>query len=179
MELPQGIDMAATTTPYYRSSYVFVTRKGTHRPQSLDDPFLQKATVGVHLIGDDGANSPPAHALSNRGMIANVRGYSIYGDYRSPNPPANLIQAVARGDIDVAVAWGPLAGYFAKISAVPLEITRIHPDAEPPLQFVFDMAMGVARSNAALRDELNRVIAKNKPAIDQILRDYGVPLEKR
>jgi len=90
-------------------------------------------------------------------------------------PPADLINAVSKGDVDVAIAWGPLAGYFAHASKVPLQISRVHPDEEPPFPFVFDMSMGVARSNTALRDELNRVIAENQPAIDAILRDYSVP----
>src|SRR5829696_6870562 len=119
MGLPSGLEQAATTDPYYRSSYMFVTRQGTHQPASFDDPFLTTAKVGVHIIGDDFSNSPPAHALTNRGLIENVRGYSVYGNYRSPNPPAALIAAVSNGDVDVAIAWGPLAGYFARTSKVP------------------------------------------------------------
>jgi mxaJ protein len=176
MGLPTQLALAATTAPYYRSSYVFVTRRGSHRPASFDDPYLATATIGVHLIGDDFANSPPAHALSARNIIHNVRGYSVYGNYQQPNPPAALITAVADGGIDVAVAWGPLAGYFAKVSAVPLQLTRVHPDEEFPFPFVFDISMGVAHANDALRDELDDVIAAHRPAIDAILRDYGVPL---
>src|SRR5687768_1107049 len=94
MGVPARFEMTRTTAPYYRSSYVFVTRQGSHQPASFDDPFLATATIGVHLIGDDFANSPPAHALSARGLIDNVRGYSIYGDYKLPNPPAELVRAV-------------------------------------------------------------------------------------
>jgi mxaJ protein len=176
MGVPARFEMTRTTAPYYRSSYVFVTRQGSHEPSSFDDPYLATATIGVHLIGDDFANSPPAHALSARGLIDNIRGYSIYGDYNLPNPPAELIRAVGDGGIDVAVAWGPLAGYFARSSAVPLQLTRVHPDEEPPFPFVFDMAMGVARSNEALQHELDGVIAKRRADIEQILREYGVPL---
>ena len=175
MGVPKGLAMAQTTHPYYRSSYVFVTRRGGHEPVSFDDPYLATATIGVHLIGDDFANSPPAHALSARGLITNVRGYTVYGDYKQANPPATLIHAVADGGIDVAVAWGPLAGYFAKTSAVPLQLTRVTPDEEPPFPFVYDVSMGVARSNDALRAELDRVIVERKPAIEAILGDYGVP----
>jgi mxaJ protein len=176
MGVPSELEMTRTTAPYYRSSYVFVTRREAQAPASFDDPYLARATIGVHLIGDDFANSPPAHALSARGLIHNVRGYSLYGDYRQPNPPAALVSAVADGTLDVAVAWGPLAGYFAASSAVPLQLTRVRPDEEPPFPFVFDISMGVARSNQSLRDELDRVIVARRPAIEEILRDYGVPL---
>ena len=176
MGMPSRMEQAATTRPYYRSSYMFVTRSGTHQPASFDDVFLRTAKVGVHIIGDDMSNSPPAHAMSNRGLIENVRGYSVYGDYRSPNPPAELITAVSNGDIDVAIAWGPLAGYFARASKVPLRLSRVHPEQEPPFPFVFDMSMGVAHANKGLRTELDRVIAENQPAIDAILRDFAVPI---
>ena len=174
--VPADFEMTRTTLAYYRSSYVFVTRRGTPTPSSLDDPYLATATIGVHLIGDDFANSPPAHALSARGLINNVRGYSIYGDYKRPNPPADLIQAVADGAIDVAVAWGPLAGYFARASTVPLQLTRVLPEEEPPFPFVFGMAMGVAHSNQVLQRELDLVIEHRHADIEKILRDYNVPL---
>jgi quinoprotein dehydrogenase-associated probable ABC transporter substrate-binding protein len=176
MGLPTEMEMAATTRPYYRSTYVFVTRDGSHQPASFDDPYLSTTLIGVHMIGDDGNNTPPAHALSRRGLINNVRGYSVYGDYKSPDPPADLIKAVSKGDVGVAVAWGPLAGYFAKQSAVPLRLTPVTPPEEPPYQFQFEISMGVARSNKALLAELNDVITQSQPSIDAILRDYGVPL---
>lgn len=175
MGLPTGFEAARTTQPYYRSSYMFVTRRGTPQPSSLDDPYLARAIIGVHLIGDDFANSPPAHALSARGLIRNVRGYTVYGDYKRPNPPADLIDAVADGSIDVAVAWGPLAGYFVKHAAVPLQLTRVIPEEEPPFPFVYDVSMGVARPNDALRAELDAVITRHRAAIDRILDDHGVP----
>src|SRR5688572_26673811 len=176
MGVPAGLEMARTTAPYYRSSYVFVTRRGSHQPASFDDPYLATATIGVHLIGDDFANSPPSHALSARGITDNVRGYSIYGNYRQPNPPAALIDAVAGGAIDVAVAWGPLAGYFARTARVPLQLSRVRPDEEPPFPFAFDIAMGVARTNHALQQELDGVIERRRSDITRILRDYAVPM---
>ena len=103
---PSNIEMMGTTRPYYRSVYVFVTRADAPAVTSLDDPALRQGKVGVHLIGDDGFNTPPAHALSRRGIVETVRGYSIYGDYAKPNPPARIVEAVASGEIDVAVVWG-------------------------------------------------------------------------
>lgn len=177
--VPAELEMAATTRPYYRSTYVFVTRAGEQVPASLDDPFLKRALIGVHLIGDDSANSPPAHALSARGIIDNLRGYSIYGNYAEPNPPARLIRAVADREIDVAVAWGPLAGYFARRYATPLHLSPVTPRHAPPYRFEFDMAMGVARDNTTLLGQLNHIIASRRARIDAILRSFGVPLVAR
>jgi mxaJ protein len=174
--VPSHFEMAATTRPYYRSSYVFVTRTGDAVPASFDDPLLKHLSIGVHLIGDDGANTPPVHALSNRGIIKNVKGFSIYGDYRTPNPPAALVAAVARGDVDVAIAWGPLAGYFIRRQRLDLELTPVSPQFDPPsLPFVFDIAMGVARGNTALLDEMGRFVEEHRRELDAILLEYNVP----
>ncbi|QQN65040.1 substrate-binding domain-containing protein [Bradyrhizobium diazoefficiens] len=178
MGLPAGYDLAETTKPYYRSTYVFVTRQDQHLDlSSLLDQRLHHLVIGVHLIGDDGNNPPPAQALGERGIVENVRGYSIYGDYRQPDPPARLIEAVENGDIDVAAAWGPLAGYFAQRSPVPLTVTPIR-DYErfAPQQFQFAIAMGVRKGDGALRDRLNAFIDEHRSEITALLRSYGVPL---
>jgi quinoprotein dehydrogenase-associated probable ABC transporter substrate-binding protein len=175
--VPSSFERASTTIPYYRSTYVFVTRRDRHiAVASFDDPLLRRLKIGVQMIGDDFTNTPPAHALSKRHIIQNVHGYSVYGDYRQPNPPARIIDALAKGDIDVAIAWGPLAGYFARKSAVPLDVTPVSPQIDLPfLPFVFDISMGVRRGDNALRDELNTIIARRKGEIDRILDQYGVP----
>ena len=117
--VPSSFERASTTIPYYRSTYVFVTRRDRHiKISSFDDAVLRKLRIGVQMIGDDFTNTPPAHALSKRNIIQNVRGYSVYGDYRQPNPPARIIDALVEGDVDVAIAWGPLAGYFARKAPV-------------------------------------------------------------
>ena len=175
--VPTGMDMVLRTVPYYRSTYVFVTRTDRHLDvHSFDDPILRRVRVGVQLIGDDGTNSPPAHALSNRGIIQNVKGYTVYGDYATDSPPARIIDAVARGDVDVAVAWGPMAGYWARRSPVPLTLVPVEPQIDLPfLPFVFDIAMGVRRGDTTFRASLDTVLTRRRPDIQRILDSYGVP----
>nr|WP_245315642.1 substrate-binding domain-containing protein [Bradyrhizobium yuanmingense] len=178
MGVPADYDLVETTKPYYRSTYVFVTRQDRHLDlASLLDPRLHELAIGVHLIGDDGNNPPPAQALGQQGIVDNVHGYSIYGDYREANPPARLIEAVESGKIDVAAAWGPLAGYFAKGSPVPLTVTPIQDyEGFAPQQFQFAIAMGVRKGDHALRDRLNAFIDTHRSEIASLLRSYGVPL---
>jgi mxaJ protein len=105
---PAGMERLSTTQPYYRSGYVFVTRTADHLAlASLDDPRLHDLTIGVQLIGDDGANSPPVHALARRGVVGNLRGYTVYGNYANPNPAGRIVGAVAAGEVDIAIVWGP------------------------------------------------------------------------
>ena len=175
--VPSSFERTRPTIPYYRSTYVFVTRRDRHlKITSFDDPQLRRLRVGVQLIGDDGVNTPPAHALAKRGIIKNVKGYSVYADYRQPNPPARIIDAVASGDVDVAVAWGPMAGYFAHREPVALEIRPVSPQIDLPfLPFVFDISMGVRRGNDGLRERLNAIIERRRGDIDRILAEFGVP----
>jgi quinoprotein dehydrogenase-associated probable ABC transporter substrate-binding protein len=177
MGVPSSFEMALTTRPYYRSTYVFVSRRDRGvRVASFDDPALRRLKIGVQILGDDYANAPPAHALAARGMVDNIVGYTVYGDYRRDNPPAEIVHAVARGDVDLAVVWGPLAGYFAPREPVALALTPVSPQIDLPfLPFVYDISMGVRRGDTALRDELDRILERRRRDIDAILDRYGVP----
>jgi mxaJ protein len=173
-----GTDHVTSSRPYYRSTYVFVTRASAPlRGLTLDDPRLRAATVGVQMIGNDSMNSPPAHAIASRGMTDNVRGFMIYGDYSRPNPPAAIMEAVERRQVDVALVWGPLAGYFAHRSPVPLRLEPVTPANDPPWRMAFDISMGVRRGNTALLAEVNDALEREQAPIRRILEAYHVPLE--
>jgi mxaJ protein len=172
------LDMIATTRPYYRSTYVFVSRRDRKLGfSSLQAPELRTLKIGVHLIGDDGANTPPADALAVRHIVDNVKGFMIYGDYRQDAPPARLVDAVERGEVDVAAVWGPLAGWAAKRSPVPLQLVPItDTEAFRPLLFQFAIAMGVRKGDTALAGRLDAIIAKRRDDIRALLERFGVPL---
>jgi quinoprotein dehydrogenase-associated probable ABC transporter substrate-binding protein len=177
MGMTSGAERVLTTKPYYRSTYVFVFRKDRHLAiKSLDDPALRTLRIGVQLVGDDYANTPPVHALSRRGITGNLVGFSVFGDYSQENPPARVIDAVISREVDLAVAWGPLAGYFAKRSPVPLEIVPVSPAIDPPgLRFVFDISLAVRTEDGALKERLDSILERKKSDVDHILRDFGVP----
>jgi mxaJ protein len=183
--MPFRMDAVLTTKPYYRSTYVFVTQRARHLDiRSFDDPRLKTLRIGVPMIGDDGANAPPAHALARRGIVANVVGYSVYGDYRQESPPSQLIAAVARGDVDVATAWGPLAGFYAGREGVPLDLAPVAPVAPAApeqdgptarLPFAFDISMAARRGDVARQAMLDAFIMRRRAEIDRILSDFHVP----
>lgn len=177
MGLPSRNDMALTTRPYYRSTYVVVARGGApHRIRSFDDPALRDLRIGVQLIGDDYANSPPAHALARRGLVRGLVGYTVYGDYGEPNPPARVITAVARGEVDIAFAWGPMAGYFVRRSQTPLTLTPLAAERDDPgLPMTFAISMAVRPGDLALRAALDQLIVRRRSAIAAILAAHGVP----
>jgi len=175
MGTASGVEMVLTTKPYYRSTYTFVSKTSAPDIRSLDDPRLRNVKIGVQLIGDDFNNTPPAAGLTRRGIVRNVRGYTVYGDYREANPPSRIVRAVEKGEVDVALVWGPLAGYFAKRSPVPLRVVPISPRSDGRLPYTFDISMGVRHSDKAFRDSLDQVIVRRRSEIDRLLAEYGVP----
>jgi mxaJ protein len=176
MGLPTAVERVLVTRPYYRSTYVFVSRRGTPKLASMDDPALRRLRVGVQMIGNDYTSSPPAHALAARGIVANVSGYSVLGDYTEPAPASRIVRAVGEGEVDVAVVWGPLAGFFAPRQRTHLVL---HPVSAPPdlafLPFAFDIGMAVRRGETALKQRLDAVIVRRRGEIDALLARYGVP----
>ncbi len=174
-----ALDMIDTTKPYYSSDYVFVSRAADQMTfTSIEAPELRHLRVGVQLIGDDGTNTPPAHALGLQRIVDNVTGYTVYGDYAEDSPPSRIVKAVATGEIDVAAVWGPLAGFYASRSSVPLRVVRIT-DTEKyrPLAFRFPIAMGVRKGDDDMKRRLDQVISQHREEISELLKEFGVPLD--
>jgi quinoprotein dehydrogenase-associated probable ABC transporter substrate-binding protein len=173
MGVPASFELTLNTRPYYESTYVFVSRRDRQlHLQSLDDPRLRTLTIGVPLPGEDYADVPPVDALATRHIVSNLRGYTLTGDYSQPNPPAALIDAVTHGDVDVAIAWGPLAGFFAARSSVPLEVVPIAGN-DPGLRFA--IAVGVRRGNQKLQRRVNDTLARKAADVDALLVRYHIP----
>jgi quinoprotein dehydrogenase-associated probable ABC transporter substrate-binding protein len=177
MEAPAGLDMAGATKPYFRSGYVFVTRKGSGLDDisSLADPRLKKLKIGVNVYTSDAENSPPAMALSRYGVVGNLVGYSTFFDDR--NRPEDIVNAVIKKDVDLAIAWGPLAGYYAKSSPVPLVLTPLPPkDSLSDFPFQYDIGIAVRRRDKEFKDSLEAVLTRRQPEVQAILKEYAVPL---
>jgi mxaJ protein len=154
-----------------------VSRRGEYpHLRSLDDPRLRRLRIGVHPIGDDFANSPPAHALSARDLVRNIVGSSVLGDYSQPASPARIVDAVAGQEVDVALVWGPLAGYFAGHAWPPLDVSPIGAAPDGPWRpFAFDISMAVRKDDVARQRALDAFIVRQRERIDRLLTTYGVP----
>jgi ABC-type amino acid transport substrate-binding protein len=158
-----------TTKPYYRSTYVFVY--GARPLQSFESPELKTLRIGVQLPGNDGAATPGGYALAAKGVVDNVHGYPIYGEHPAAE---RIVEAIARGELDAGVVWGPAAGAFAR--AYKLQVSRAKaPQELASMPFEFSIAIGVKRGNKELRDQLDAALARRKPEIDAVLDDFAVP----
>ena len=91
---------------------------------------------------------------------------------------APLLYRLEGRKIDVAIVWGPAAGYFVKNQRVPLAMVPV-PSGKGDLPFEFDIAMGVKIGNDALKAQLEKVLGTKQAEIAKILKDYGVPVIDR
>ncbi|HVH67387.1 MAG TPA: quinoprotein dehydrogenase-associated putative ABC transporter substrate-binding protein [Gemmatimonadales bacterium] len=178
IQAPVGLDPVATTKPYYRSTYYFVYRADRGiQLRSLNDTILKHLKIGVNIIGYDYTNTPPAHALSARGIV----GLTGFGNFLNPAPdadhPQDIINAVAKDSIDVAIVWGPLAGYWVKRAPTALTMVAL-PDSDPVsgMPFSFKMAMAVRHRDKEFRAQLDSVITRRHADIVRVLEEYNVPL---
>jgi mxaJ protein len=177
IEIPKGYDLVTWTKAYYRSAYVlaYPTGKGL-QITSLDDPALRQVKrIGVHM------STPPYDVLGDRGLQDSVVTYMTMYDHRDPDlsrRPTRLLEDLAAGKVDVAIAWGPLVGHFAKVSQrgggpaltlVPLQDDKVIP-------MTFEMSMGVKKGDQALKAKLEEAIDRRQAEIRQVLEDFGIPL---
>jgi mxaJ protein len=169
--VPTGVSNVLVTDPYYVGAYALAFR-GERVPglSGLDDPRLRTLRIGLPLVGLDAIPAPPGRALARRGIFDNVVGFPVIG----PHPVAErMIEALASGDIDVAIVWSPQAGYFGRRQRVRLTILPLESTARDP-SHEFAIAMGVRPGDVALQRALNASLARLRPQIDAILRDYAV-----
>lgn len=169
--VPVDFHRVRPTKPYFTASYAFVQPAGTVAPiTSFDDASLRGKRIGVQLVGNDGANTPPMTELARRGITNNLKGYMVFGDWSKPDPLLPVVEGVARGDVDLSVVWGPVADYYAARQTPPLRVT--HVDNVPDM--TFSISMGVRKSDASLADEINRSLDRRQADIRKILADYHI-----
>jgi mxaJ protein len=175
MDVPSGFSLVLATKPYYRSTYVFVYAKNKNLDlHSFDDPALHQLKIGLVALGQDGASTPPAHALGQRGIVANIVGFPLSDP--DAGPSGKIIAAIASGEIDVAIVWGPYAGYFAKQQPVDLAVVPVAPDDPPLLPLAYDMSIGVRPGDTAWKEHLEGILDRRHDDIQKILEAYGIPL---
>lgn len=162
-----------TSLAYYRSGYVFVHREdGPVEVESLDDPELRELRIGVQIAGRGVA--PPTLALANRGLLDQQVG--LAPPWEEPQPLGHLVDAVVKGEVDLAIAWGPVAGYFAQQHSVPLAVVPVSPQIDQPfVPLVSSISIAVRPEDEPLRDALNGAIAAAWQKIGAVLSEYGVP----
>jgi ABC-type amino acid transport substrate-binding protein len=137
---------------------------------SLPPEKLSKLRFGVF------ARTPPTDWLLKNGLIDQARFYA----QQSGDPtehPANIIERdLAKGDIDVAMVWGPVAGFLADRHKGSDAWLSIPFQPAPDIQFDYEMAMGVRFGEKEWKDTLDNWIATHHDDIRTVLTTFRVPL---
>jgi len=171
MGYPQGNDVVQSTNPYYRTAYalVFRTGSGLDGIDTLADPRLKAKRIGIV------AGTPPATLLAANGLMTGAKPYPLVIDTRFDSSAAAMMKDLAAGDIDAAVLWGPMAGYYSKQATPPMKVVPLTKEKSGP-RLAYYITMGVRAADQEWKRQLNRLIAENQPAINAILASFGVPL---
>ena len=127
--------------------------------------------IGIQLIGDGLATTPPGLALARAGLVDGVVGYPVYGEGSTAE---RMSADLVAGRLDAAIVWGPQAGWFARRDA-HLTLTTLHAPAGFDLPFDFAISVGVRKSMPALRDEIDSALQRRAPDVRALLDAYGVP----
>lgn len=173
MGYAQGDELVLNTNHYYSSGYVLVSRADSELAgvETLEDPRLKDKSIGII------AGTPPATNLAIYGLLGKVRPFQLMVDRRFFSPAEDMVGQIASGEIDTGILWGPIAGYYAKQSKVPLKVTPLSKERQGP-RMIYRITMGVRQSDANWKRELNRIISEHQGEIDAILESYGVPIVK-
>ncbi len=171
MGIALGDEMVQPTNPYYRTAYVAAYAKAGPFAglDSLSDPRLKTAKIGIV------AGTPPATYLAINGLLGHIKSYALVVDTRFDSPSAQMMDDLDKGVIDVALMWGPLAGFYALKARTPIAVQPLLKETGGP-KMVYRIAMGVRHSDQHWKRDLNKLISDNRAEIEAILRSYGVPL---
>jgi quinoprotein dehydrogenase-associated probable ABC transporter substrate-binding protein len=171
MGFPQGNDLAQGTNPYYRTAYALVVKQGSGLDDvtTLEDERLKGKHIGIV------AGTPPATNMAVNGLMMNAKPYPLMIDTRFDSSAEAMIGDLQKGEIDAAVLWGPMAGFYAKNASPALHVTPLVKETTGP-KLAYRIGMGVRPADQNWKRQLNRLIQENQPAINKILLDFGVPL---
>jgi quinoprotein dehydrogenase-associated probable ABC transporter substrate-binding protein len=166
-----GADPVQNTNPYYRSAFVLVVKRGGELDgaERLDDPRLKGRRLGVV------AGTPPADHLLQHGLLPGAKSFSLLVDRRYDSPAEAMIADLAKGEIDGALLWGPIGGFFARNAPTPLSVTPLLKERERPA-LTYRITMGVRHNEPDWKRRLNQVLRRRQDDINRVLLDYGVPL---
>jgi len=172
MGYAQGTGQIEDTNPYYRTSYVLIYRqndKSLASVETLADDRLKSKTIGIL------ARTPPVSIMAMNGLMANAKSFEVKGDGNAASAASDVIAAVASGEIDAGILWGPLGGYYAQTAKVPLALVPLVKEKAGPTT-IYGITMGVPPNEPEWKHKVNKVIAGNQADINAMLSEYNVPL---
>ena len=172
MGYAQGTGLIEDTNPYYYTSYVLIYREqdpSLAGVDNLSDPRLKGKRIGLF------ARTPPASILAMHGLVANAKPFEVDADESAAKTTMTIIGEIASGQLDAALLWGPVGGYYAERAGVPLKLVPLVKENAGP-STIYGITMGVRPNEPQWKHTINKLIAENQGEINVILEGYNVPL---
>ena len=177
--LPKNFPGLLTSEPYYSSTYFFVTNKRiTTVPLTLDDERLKKYRIGLEAIGKDGMNTPVAKSISIRDLGSHVYGYVLADIKKGLYLTEAMVKDVELKKIDVALMWGPYAGFFSRHKKDIVITPILSDDKMPDIPFIYEISVATRKEDADLMTKINAILSSRKIEVGSIIKDYGIPIIK-
>lgn len=172
MGYAQGTGLIEDTNPYYYTSYVLIYRENDASLAGIDnlsDPRLKGKRIGLF------ARTPPASILAMHGLVANAKPFEVNAEESAAKATMAIIGELASGDLDAALLWGPVGGYYAERAALPLKLVPLVKESAGP-STIYGITMGLRPNEPQWKHTINKLIAENQAEINVILEGYNVPL---
>jgi quinoprotein dehydrogenase-associated probable ABC transporter substrate-binding protein len=172
MGYAQGTGLIDDTNPYYYTSYVLIYRQGDQSlagVERLSDPRLKGKKIGLF------ARTPPASLIAMYGLAGNAKPSEVNADESLSKAAQKMLAEIGSGKLDVGILWGPVGGYYAEQSPVPLKLVPLAKESAGP-STVYPITMGVRPNEPQWKHTINKVLAENQAGIYAILEGYNVPV---
>jgi len=179
MGVPVGFEQVATTRPYYRSTYalVYIKGRGLDAVNSVADFLalpkeqLRRLKIGVF------DRSPATQWLKKHDLVDSGVPYRMMNARPDYYPGEIVEKDLVQGKVDVAVLWGPIAG-FAATRAKDHEVVVVSMPSEPGVKFDYQVAMGVRHGETKWKQRIDGLIEAKLPQIREVLQSYRVPMQE-
>ncbi len=178
-----GDPRVATTQPYYRSGYTFITREEDDLDLKSWDSEVLRSVKRIGFI----PGTPSEVMIRAIGRYSDMFNYNKelvgfksrrnqYGKYDT----RKLVTDVSSGKAEVAVLWAPSAARYVQASSTPLILTIVpnnstRADGQKVEQH-YSTSMAVRKGDMDLLKQLNKFISEQKSEIEDLLEDEGIPL---
>ncbi len=172
MSIPAERGMYSPTTAYFSSIDAMVYRKGEGYELNQISDIAKVAKEGKKLKIGLFDRAVATNALLKNGLADQIEYFQMMTGDAKVNSGRIISEALASGDIDVAFAWGPIAGYYASVSDVPMTVVPLN---EFGSDYVFSFGMGVRHQDKEWKELLNKILEKRKDDIAAIIAQYNMP----
>jgi quinoprotein dehydrogenase-associated probable ABC transporter substrate-binding protein len=176
--VPKGYELTATTQPYMRSTYSIVLRDrpdlaAIKTPEDLLKlPRAQRDKLRIGLF----ARSPASDWLLRNDMLKQAVSYAQQSGDPHETPATIIERDLKAGNIDLAIIWGPVAGYLVNRNAGDATLRAVPLKSYPGIKFDYEISMGVRFGEKEWKDKLDAWIASHQSDINTILASYRIPL---